>query len=601
VIDFSKIPSLAETCYKVNDRIDPHKVVPFLINSAQRDFLKLCAQIQEQKALTWIIAIKPRRVGLSRIVSAIGVTMAFSYNGLAGRVMAHLGDTLEEIMAAMRMMARGLPGHKNLSKDFRIEIGKSVISGSKALAVGTSRGTAAQFLHLTEAAHYPLKSPMTAILPVVPRSRDTFIAIESTANPDRRGRAFREYWENARWINEDKKDRLFVRYFCPWTKDPYAWADKRLARDAPIDDEERLLMAAGVERERIAWRRSEIASRYQGRPELFEMENPSTPDAAFLVSDVPAFSNDEKAWALQTVVEPLMRGTFRPTTNHPESLVRLYRDPNGPWRIYEERKRNCEYYIGVDAARGRDVSSPETKEESATDYAAIVVINGSTSAVAAVLEERWLPNEIAHQTALAGRYYCTREISDYHYALVNVEVTGGYGGEVQIRLKKDEHYPIHRFLRWKGRDDRIHDRPGQNIGWISTVFTNELKLTVFRMALSSRQFLVRDRRLAEQIQIASETSLGDAEVERGHDDVLDATMFAWIARDMQRPRYIATEDTVESAIAPRMISVYEPGAWGGQKVWEFVEKRLKTRTKVDHLREMLDYINNPEVGDHAWQ
>jgi hypothetical protein len=596
VIDFTKIPSLAKTCYAVNDRLDPHKVVPFTINSAQRDFLKLCAQLQEQKALVWIIAIKPRRVGLSRIVSAIGVTMAFSYNGLAGRVMAHLGDTLEEIMRAMRLMVRGLPGYKNLSKDFVIEIGKSVISGSKALAVGTSRGTAAQFLHLTEAAHYPLKSPMTAILPVVPRSQDTFIAIESTANPDRRGRAFREYWENARWVDEDRKDRLFVRYFCPWTQDPYAWADAALAKDAPIDDEERLLMAAGVGRERIAWRRSEIASRYQGRPELFEMENPSSPDAAFLVSDVPAFSNDEKAWALRTVVDPLMRGAFRPTTNHPDSLVRLYRDLNGPWRIYEERKRNCEYYIGVDAARGRDVTSPEVKEESATDYAAIVVINGSTSAVAAVLEERWLPDEIARQTALVGRYYCCREISDYHYALLNVEVTGGYGGEVQIRLKKDERYPVHRFLRWKGRDDRIHERAGQNIGWVSTVFTNELKLTVFRMALSAHQFLVRDRRLAEQIQTASETTQGDAEVECGHDDVLDATMFAWIARDMQRPRYVATEDAVESAVAPRMISVRETSERSGQKLWEYVEKRLKTRTKPDHLHEMLDYINNQGAG-----
>jgi intein/homing endonuclease len=161
----------------------------------------------------------------------------------------------------------------------------------------------------TEAAHYPPQSPFTAILPLVPRTMESFVGIESTPSPDRRGIAFRETWDNARWIHEKRRDTLFIRYFCPWMKDPYAFdatvrRDPSLIKDAPADEEERTLMRTGVGIDQIAWRRQEIRGRYRGKRELFEQENPSDPLSCFSQTEMPAFSLEERTWARQTVITP---------------------------------------------------------------------------------------------------------------------------------------------------------------------------------------------------------------------------------------------------------------------------------------------------------
>ncbi len=252
----------------------PDTLVPFVPNSAQLDFLHICRQVQEQKQLLRIIAIKPRRVGLSRVVSGVGCTMMYTNPSMQGRIMAHLGTTLDAVFKSVDLMIKGMgqPHHHDVTEN-RIELGvgrfKSIMNGSKALASGEGRGDAALFMQLTEAAYYPIKSPFTAMLPLVPKSRESFVAIESTPTPDRTGVAFREMWENARWVDERRRDAEFVRYFCPWMKDPYALADRdtteSVKQDAPIDEEERILLRAGIDLRRIAWRRKEIRSNYEVR------------------------------------------------------------------------------------------------------------------------------------------------------------------------------------------------------------------------------------------------------------------------------------------------------------------------------------------------
>lgn len=608
VFDFRRCPSFFEQNFKVEDRLQPQHYVPFKLNSAQLDFVKLCAQVQEQKQLTWIIAIKPRRVGLSRVVTGIGTMMAFAIAGMDGMVMAQLGSTLGKILESYNVMARGLPTRVRLGAQAdsgggrainKISIGKgrrpSTITGSKALATGEGRGGAALFMQLTEAAHYPPTSPFTAVLPMVPRSLDTFIGIESTPNPDRRGVPFKDMWDHARWAHERRRDALFVRYFCPWMKDPYAFADPRIAKNAATDgtDDEKLLIKSGVGLSQIAWRRQEIKGRYRGKVELFEMENPSDPDSCFLSAEMPAFSPEERTWSAQTVTSQFINGSFRAAS--PDSPIKFIPDaPNaetpGWWRVYEEPQKNCEYYVGVDAARGIDWARPSAEPG---DFAAIVVINGSTCAVAAVLEQ-WIPPDIvARQCHMIGKYYRTLEISEWHWAMMNVEISGGFGNEVQRRLIQDYNYPIHRFLRWRGRDDRIHGRPGQNIGWVSTRDSNDMKLNTFRIALSNQVFHVRDFRLNEQIHRASMNyDDTDAEVPRGNDDVLDATMFAWIARDMERPRIVQPIDETETQGHRVMWKFQSDPEATFKRMWESMEiMRNPKKRQLGPAQEIVRHIN----------
>jgi len=607
LIDFRKLPWWFEKCYRLDKRLQPHIYVPFQPNSAQRDFLELCAQVQDQKQLVWIIAIKPRRVGLSRVVTGIGTSMAFYQKGLQGIVMAQLGSTLGKIMKSYSIMAHGLPGrvrtdYSSTGKGGRevssISVGggrhPSTIVGSKALATGEGRGDAAQFMQLTEAAHYPPQSPFIAMLPLVPRSLDTFVAIESTPSPDRRGLAFKEMWEQARWVTDRRRDALFVRYFCPWMKDPYAYADPSLVDLGSLDDDEVAFMNAGVERAQIAWRRTEIRGRYRGKKELFEQENPSDPMSCFLQTEMPAFSGEERAFAKLHLVDPIGFGEFEAGGEFRlQGPVHIRFVDNGLWRIYEERQKNCEYYIGVDAARGYD-GFRGGDENRVTDFAAIVVINGSTAATAAVLEGRIPPDRVAKEVALAGRYYATPEISEFHYAMLNIAITDGFGGEVLRRVKNDYEYPIQRFARWKGRDDRIHNRPGQNIGWIDNQATNDLRISTFRIALANEIYICRDERLIEQIQTASMTDTGDAEVVRGHDDVLDATEYAWIARDMYRPRQIIDPgETVTAQQRTLMKLANDPDAQFAN-LWKQVGAFAKP-VKSSPADEVVKHINGTFV------
>jgi len=611
MLNFEKLPALWEARFKVQDRFRPYMYVPFKPNSAQLDYLKLCHEAQNQRALTWIIAIKPRRVGLSRVISGIGTSMAWQTPGMQGMVMAQLGSTLGKIMTSIENMGRGLPGgarplmgasSKGGREASAVVIGKgknaSTIIGAKALATGEGRGDAASFQQLDEAAHYPVNSPFTAVLPLVPRERNTFVGIVSTPLPERRGVPFREMWDNARWIHETRKDTLFIRYFCPWMKDPYAFdpnvrKDSTLLKFHDLDKDEKALYKAGVGLDQLAWRRQEIKGRYRGKKELFEQENPSDPLSCFTQTDLPAFSLEERSWARQTVVNPPPIQGFLESANRAELPIYIRAHERGDWRIYEEPQKRCEYYIGVDGARGIDVMD-KGDEKSVTDFTAVVIVNGTTEAVAAVLETKMPPDRVALEIAKAGKLYQTREISQYHYAMLNIAITDGYGNEIQRRLIHEYGYPVMRFARWKGRDDKIVSSPTRNIGWIDTMSTNQMRLDVFRIALANQRFLVRDIRLAEQIQAASLTPTGDAEDYRGHDDVLDATMYAWIARDMYRPRELIDPDMTQTIQTPALLKIANDPAGHFQKVWSSLNQMARPQAG-DHVGQVLEHINNPRI------
>lgn len=612
MLNFEKLPALWEKTFKVQDRFRPYMYVPFKPNSAQLDCLRLCHEAQNQRALTWIIAIKPRRVGLSRVISGIGTTMAWHMPGMQGMVMAQLGSTLSKIMLSIEQMGKGLPGGarplmggsaKGGREIGAVQIGRgksmSVITGAKALATGEGRGDAASFQQLDEAAHYPENSPFTAVLPLVPRERNTFVGIVSTPLPTRRGVPFREIWDNARWIHETRKDTLFIRYFCPWMKDPYAFdpnvrQGKARLSYHDLDKDEQGLYKSGVGLDQLSWRRQEIAGRYRGKKELFEQENPSDPLSCFATTEQPAFSLEERSWARSTVVDPppIVADLEAADKKGNFPIVMRMRDA-GHWRIYEEPQKRCEYYIGVDGARGLDLFD-QGEEKSVTDYTAVVVINGTTSSVAAVLETKMPPDRVAFEVLKAGKLYRTMEISPWHWAMLNIAITDGYGNEIQRRLLHEYNYPPMRFARWKGRDDKLGGTPSKNIGWIDTWSTNQMRLDVLRIALSNQTFQVRDARLAEQIQAASLTDTGDAEDYRGHDDVLDATMYAWIARDMYKPRETIDWDRTQTIQTPALLKIGSDPAGEFQKVWNHLQQANRP-AQSDHVGEVLNHINNPRT------
>jgi hypothetical protein len=174
--------------------------------------------------------------------------------------------------------------------------------------------------------------------------------------------------------------------------------------------------------------------------------------------------------------------------------------------------------------------------------------------------------------------------------MLNVAITDGYGNEIQRRLIHDWNYPIHRFLRWAGRDDKVTGRRSASIGWIDTMATNQMRLDVFRIALANQTFHVRDARCAEQIQAASLTPTGDAEDYRGHDDVLDAAMYGWIARDLERPRMLLNVDQTQRIQTPALLQMANDPQANFTRLWNDVQRFAKA-VPGDPTGTILKHIN----------
>ncbi len=557
-MDFTTLERLVKTRFEVRHRVDDSRFVRFVPNRAQARFLAACKLASDKRRRQRWITVKARRVGMSRITQAIGVGYMWAYENLQARSMAHYDETAIDMIDACVKMASGVPSPKYRNRPaatydstkqylrFTIEHpgGASIMRRSTAKAPGKGRGLGSSFAHFSEAAHYPLNAPFTSMLPTVAKDIDrSFVMIESTANgKSGTGEAFYDYWINAGDPGK-KSDSEFMRFFIPWTEDPYTIGDAKDAADAPQDEEEKILLKVlekeyGSKRmalERLAWRRREIATEYRGIMEDFSQENPLTWEEAFISSGSPAFSPEERAIVTSTIKEPRYIGEFESKDNG--DVVFRERE-NGRWRVWELPKKDHEYYSGGDAARGIDHDRPNAPPG---DFAYIAVLDGTTGEQVAEFMERTNPRDTANELDKVGRFYWTPQRGDFHYALMNIEITGNLGLEVQHQLRDEYHYPIYRFAPWSGRDDRRHRARGGNvsIGWDTNSRTRDQMFAAFRSGIRDSGFVVRSEVLAAQVCEGemAETGWGD-NLTRGHDDALMGAMVVYMGRVQNPPKVI---------------------------------------------------------------
>jgi len=130
----------------------------------------------------------------------------------------------------------------------------------------------------------------------------------------------------------------------------------------------------------------------------------------------------------------------------------------------------------------------------------------------------------------------------YNRAMVNGELTGGYGHSTLYVLRDILHYP--NLFRWRGKHD---DMPGQaswkKAAWFETTqYTRTQLFELARMSLreavvtkGDAGVTVRDDILAGQIRRCTRMETGRIEVRQGHDDVLFGFMLANIAMRQWAP------------------------------------------------------------------
>lgn len=367
------------------------------------------------------------------------------------------------------------------------------------------------------------------MLPAVSKAPDTIICLESTAfGRVGIGQTFYEFWLRAK-----KKGREWNGYtpiFLSWLDDPACCLSDEEADDAPASDLERELMRKpfNATKGQIAWMRLVLEGECDSSESLFAQEYPWDDSVSFVSTGDPAFTPQELTYARETVKEPLCSGHLERSSGRPV----LVEDRRGKLLIWEKPRDKCSYYIGVDCARGME----QETGRATGDFAAYVVLNGTTGDVVARFSDWVNPEVIAEDVDKIGRWY--------NNAMVNVELTGNLGLWAQKILRDQLYYP--NLYVWRGKDDsKVGKAKSGSLGWETTSRTRDLLLSTFRGKLREGMkripggLDVHDREIVEQMDNCSMSAGMRWEIEHGHDDILIAVFLAVISCAQYPPSNIA--------------------------------------------------------------
>jgi hypothetical protein len=528
----------------IRDKIS-QRLIPFDLNPSQIKVHTAIRLQQERKRPMRAVVLKARRQGISTYFDSLIAAHCIGRSGTNGMIVTHDYRSSKELFKIPKtLLTEGLDGQKSLKSvlnlsgmtqhkiTFPHKEGDSFLTIATAGNVEGGRGMSLTDLHCSEAAFYPGEGTFAALLPTVPRSLDTIIAIETTANGRTGiGQSFFDFWNSS-----VRGDTEFAAIFLSWLIDPTCVDYDHPVPDAPKDDDEKLLMVEGINidgkltkatKEQIAWRRMTIDSpACRGYVEIFDQEFPVTPDVAFISTGEPAFTREEMAIARNSV-QPYTgaTGSWPRKVEIAKDGEHIYCKENSVSPIYqwEPPTKDHRYYFGVDAARGKDEG----------DFAAIVGFDGDTGNQVLRYQQRVDPEYLARLCNYIGLYY--------NRAMMCIELTGNLGLWCQSRMRDYFHYP--NLYRWRGtRDDKVSPgttggKRGGTYGWETTYRSRERAMITFRESIVHRMCTIRDEEVVRQMDVCTRKDTFERwEIEYGHDDVLMATLLGNISRSEWHPR-----------------------------------------------------------------
>jgi len=216
-------------------------MVPFALNSIQKQIDDKIKELEAQGKPARIIVLKARQEGVSTYAQAKFVCRTIKNPNRNALVVAHRDDSTNSIFEKAKFMNNNLPDHvkplqrasnaRELIFDTPITYkGKQKGLNSKirvqtAGSEGIGRSDTYHYVHLSEFAFYSgdPKKALTGILQSVPNKTGTIVIIESTASGMN---SFKDLWDAAEAGEND-----FVPMFFPW------WAHSEY--QMPISDKEK--------------------------------------------------------------------------------------------------------------------------------------------------------------------------------------------------------------------------------------------------------------------------------------------------------------------------------------------------------------------------
>jgi len=486
------------------------KIVPFVLNRAQRRFLgQVLAQWQATGKVR-IVILKARQLGLSTAVEAFLYWWISQHRATKGIIVTHEAAASTALFDMTKRYHDNAPSFlkPSTSRANGRELKFDKLDSGYIIATAGSdtvgRGETLQAVHLSEVGLWPKGKAadiMNGLLQAVPAEADTFVFIESTA----RGMSGPFY--TACKAAEDGSSG-YELCFLPWFfDDKYRAPIEGEFTRTPDEDElaaEALRMYEDVlDDEQLNFRRQKIA--LDGLP-LFKQEYPSNPEEAFLTSGAPVFHLGNLHEALKAAPEPKHRMEYCP-------LDEEYKvDPRGRLLMYREISPTMEYTIGADVCKG---------------------VNDGDSSVATVLDAhkrivaKWRgtvePDYFAHILYHLGKLYNWARMAvelNNHGILPNTMLFKGIkvGGN-------DVTYPN---LYTREVYDKTTDETKEELGFYTDVKTRPLIIDELRQAVRDQTIQLTDSEtINEMITFIADPKTGKIEHEVGcHDDCVFALAIA---------------------------------------------------------------------------
>ena len=378
-----------ETFFWIVDRDE--RTVPFIQNSVQKKYYL-------EKTPNDLI-LKARHLGFSSEIEGDDLHACMFTENTNAVMMSHtMDDTL------IHRHRVDFYRKKMGTKDFPIEVmvetdnvkelyfpaTNSYYWIGAAGATGFGRGRQITRLHLSELAHWPDQSVLTAMFNA--RSRNALTRMETTANG--MGEKFSELWFES---DAPANRSPWKQHFFAWWMDEQNVLPLRAGEKfEPSGDERRIrekveeIYKIVLRDDQLNWWRTERSR--QADKTLMAQEHPSYPREAFISSGRHVFNLGNLEVMEKRVNEPLFVGRLEDNGKE----IRPVDDPEGELTIWTPPKEGHRYFIPADVAEG--------VKDGAWSVAPVFDRSGRMEVVAE-LRLRCDPGEFGRALVTLGEYY----------------------------------------------------------------------------------------------------------------------------------------------------------------------------------------------------
>ena len=292
------------------------KIIPFKFNAPQEKLYNAIKAQAEQGKPIRIIVLKARQMGFSTETEGIIFKSTATKKNITAGIVAHELSATNNLFEMFKRFYHNLPDAlkpetlKSNAKElvFNNKEGTGLDSKIQLFTAesGDRLGRSGTFniLHISEYAFWrDQKATLTALLQTVPDEPGTIVIIESTAN------GYDEFKE--RWDKAVAGESEYIPIFCAWHELP-EYTKEPPEDFKPTPEELSLKTLYNLTDGQLYWRRTKIATTFNGDVDQFKQEYPASPEEAFISTGNCVFNKlliIERLAALRNL-EPSRIGRF---------------------------------------------------------------------------------------------------------------------------------------------------------------------------------------------------------------------------------------------------------------------------------------------------